>query len=235
MVKGKFSLEMFLTNIAPVMEGQAALRISSKSALLVKVVNQIPGDAELAALAIQLAMNTGQKFLFVLNEDLKGNAEGWKRFESAISDIGKMLDAGNKRIGKRIDLEAVKAKEMNGRANRAASAFQAGAQPGDYVAILVAEGDRAKTLAANAATYGAIIDVSDQNREGLESAQNLAGMKASQNNLKVSADLAAELTKEFPDVFKKQGSYFVMNNNALLAVARILSDIMARAAISVAA
>jgi len=235
MVRGKLSMEKFLANIKPIIEGQAALQVSSKSALLIKEVNKIPGDAELAALTIQLAMNTGQRVLFVLNEGLKGDVSAWKNFESAISNIEKILDAGNKLIGKRISFETAKVKDMDGTANRSASAFKAGAQPGDYVAILVAESARAKSLAANAATYGAVIDVSDQNREGLEAAQNLAGMKASQSNLKSSMDPAAELTKEFPDVFKKRGSYFVMDNNALLAVARLLSDIMARAAVSVAA
>ena len=70
---------------------------------------------------------------------------------------------------------------------------------------------------------------------GLEASQNLAAMKGAQANLKSGADVPVELSKQLPNVFGKQGNIFRMSNAALAVVARILLEMVAKVAISVAA
>ena len=231
--RGQFSMEVFLKAIQDLMAIDPAFGISNTPARTVKVLDQLPGSAELAALAIQMAMNTGQEFPYVFSDEVK-QQPGWENFKASVKKITTMKDALGMPIGERISFKTVKLSQV------AASAERTGT---------VGLGkDNAKILRSNVIILWGIAAMPekfegvctlvrlDVGSKELAASQNLAGMKGAQAGLALGT-LPDELVKELPEVFKVYGNnrYFTMNNEALRVVASILSEMVAKAAVSVAA
>ena len=232
---GQFNMEVFLEAIKDLMAKNPAFKVSGTHARTVKVLDRLPGSAELAGLAIQLAMNTGQEFPYVFSDEVK-KEPGWASFKESVKKIKAMKDTQDvpMPIGERLSIKTVKPSKMAAEAiTKSTAGLEATAGLlGSHSIILWG----ASTMPKNFESLCTVVRLLDAGDKELASAQNLAGMKGAQTGLKPKV-MPEELKKELPEVFQVKGNdpYYTMNNENLREFASILSEIVAKAAVLVAA
>jgi hypothetical protein len=235
MRSGTFSFGEFMRNVRDIITKNPAFAVSNERGAVVKVMNQLPSNEELAALGVQLAMNPNLEFNFVieLNDAVE---QGMPVFEVAVADIQKMFGANDLKIGNRLAVSYGTAGQLAAKAKNAAGQYKdLGVMMGDHVTILVEVPEMAGRLVG--AAPGAVVDVPKINPKNASSRNFVAG-KFSQFYVQSDAEGAmGQLIKSLGDVraIVKNGRYFDMDDAALSGLAKIWSDIISIAATAKAA
>ncbi len=235
MRSGTFSFGEFMKNVRDIVAANPAFAVSNERGAVVKVMNQLPSNEELAALGVQLAMNPNLEFNFVieLNDTVE---QGMPVFEAAVADIQKMSGANDLKIGNRLAVSYGTAGQLMSKAKNAAGRYKdLGAVMGDHVTLLVEVPEMATKLAG--VSLGAVVDVPKINPRNAAGRNFVAG-RFSQLYVQSDAEGAmGQLIKSLGDVraIVKNGRYFDMDDAALSGLAKIWSDIISIAATAKAA
>lgn len=232
--KGTFDLRMFLEKIADVLKQNSGFAVSETAAGVVKVMDRLPEDDEIAALAIQMIMNPQLQFHFVFDVSKISNDQQ-RAAKKAFETIQKTTDVKNIPINKRLQFSFER--DAVSKTKTVASGYKFGELKGTNVTVLVEVAEMASRLVTDE-ILGTVIEVPSPDVVRYAAVHNQVGIKGAQINLQADRpDTEAELIKSLGDVraVKKNGRYFEMDNTVLSGLLEILSRIIEAKAVSIAA
>lgn len=232
---GELNWDSFLS-LAQSLLRNPALAVSEAEGATIIAVSEAPSEEELENALMQLAMNTGQRVRYVLENISDGRQ---KEIKSDIRAIQGALDIKGSLIGRRIEIAFVKpgqkvvdvVKSMALQMGNENAAFKGG----NRLTLLVAEGMATKY----GPMVGTIMESWKDAGAKFAAVRNLLAMKAAQMNLSTKdAAAAALLNKQIGDnaiVQVPNAYYFGIDGSKLSALAKLWEQVMSIRATSVAA
>ena len=232
--RGDMDWKAFLALARTVLE-KPILAVSEAKGATIAGLRKVPTYDELESTTLQLGLNTGQLFRYVL-EDISASEQANLRAE--VRDLQKNQDVKGNLIGDRLEIVFAKRGKLAEVVKTAAvqmgevdPTFKGGA----HLTLLVPENE---VRQAYQNTIGTVMESLQDNLDNAP-VRNLLAMKAAQMDLSLKdADAkVALLNKQIQDIkaVTRNGNYFQINGTLLGAVAKLWAEVMSIKATSVAA
>jgi hypothetical protein len=217
---GQFDRAIFLKNVKSILEKNPALSVSQEPGTMIVDLTEMPSDDMLDALGVLLLMNPGQEVVWVHQKGVLDH-KALKEKILAIPQV-RIIEVPRNVAG-RIQAEALIANSRKGK-----------------VATILVEDPSMRAILLSKGLMGNVLYA--EKNKALASLQGFAAMRLSQHSAKQITpqnwdSISAILLKEFGQgsFSLNKGGYLVLDNNALAALERVLSDLIAIKATSVSA
>jgi hypothetical protein len=234
--KGEFDRKVFVAAAKNILDNPV-VALSDKPGAMVSAARGRSFEEVKAAIigeGSQLLTQAGQYAWRVFEDDQFTDAQKAELMALAQA-IQDSADHKGQKIGDRFRLVLVTGAKVLGEAQkleRELAGKNKQFMGGNYVTVLLEDVD------ATGAAFAGTVLRNEAGVKGNAMARSLAAKKASQHNLRISGSMATvpdALMKELPNVFVTKDGYFEINDQALSALEKVLSDLVAIQATSVSA